>query len=34
MYLISNFDLTNLTSEQLNVLVNFGEMRHELKTSQ
>ena len=33
MYLISNFDLNNLTQEQLNTLVNFEEMRHELKTN-
>ena len=33
MYLINNFDLNNLTQDQLNMLVNFGDMRQQLKAN-
>jgi len=33
MFLISNVDLNNFTSEQLDILVNLGEMRHELEAN-
>ena len=33
MFLINNVDLNNFTSEQLDILVNLAEMRHELEAN-